>query len=335
MHRNIYVKHMLIFVALLSWLTYFFFYPANAVETLTIKPTAYVWVSNSSSEPKSVGELRVGRLYGIAWISYVKYDLSTIPPGATIESASLKLKSETFIEGNRWVVVRNTSVDWTEDSITWDNRPQADKYVGAEWIELFNEWYYWDCTYIVNNNRDSVAFVLDLLSGTDGLVTFSSTELEITYIPDADPPTITELTIDPSSPTPDDQVIVRAKITDGKAGVKESNLYYLISNYENWIKVTMTFKESKYQATIPAQSENTTVQYYIEAVDNAGNRKQTTTYSYIVRSKPELPATPLLVLLIIIGAFIVFGLPIIGGVLVFKYLRKRRSPKVDLHLWRQ
>ena len=65
---------------------------------------------------------------------------------------------------------------------------------------------------------------------------------------------------------------VSATITDDKAGVKEVHLYYSTDGGNSWIETLMSESDdSSFEASIPSQSEGTTVQYYIKALDNALN----------------------------------------------------------------
>jgi len=145
-------------------------------KTSVLEAIADATVSPSKGSKET--ELEVGRLYGIAWISYVRFNLSDIPANATIESIELKLKSKTFIpQGNRWIRVANSSIEWTENEITWDNKPERDRWLDTKWIELMEEWYSWDCTDAAIN-KENLSLALELLEGMDGLVVFYSRESE-------------------------------------------------------------------------------------------------------------------------------------------------------------
>lgn len=66
--------------------------------------------------------------------SYIKFDYSSIPAGATIKKATLTLHPDTLrwigghstLDGpNNWFLRRVTS-DWQESTITWNNQPNDD-----------------------------------------------------------------------------------------------------------------------------------------------------------------------------------------------------------------
>ncbi len=54
-------------------------------------------------------------------LSYVRFDLATLPPGATISSATLTLHREST--GTRTYGVQPVSTHWEEGSVTWNDRP--------------------------------------------------------------------------------------------------------------------------------------------------------------------------------------------------------------------
>ncbi|MGQ9691200.1 MAG: DNRLRE domain-containing protein [Thermoproteota archaeon] len=171
----------------------------NATEIITLEPIADATVSNATESDNNT-ELKVGCLYGVSWITYIMFDLSSIPSNAIIESVKLKLKSKTFIsEGNRWVRAINSSTEWIEDEVTWDNKPERDRWLDTEWVELLKEWYVWDCTTALTTKREKLSIALELLSGMDGYVIFYAREseykpqLEVKYSLSQPPPKIPNL----------------------------------------------------------------------------------------------------------------------------------------------
>lgn len=112
--------------------------------------------------------------------------------------------------------------------------------------------------------------------------------IESGYTPDVSPPTISDVEIKPSTPTPDDDVTVSADIDD-PSGVKNASLYYSINGGVNWTKLSMP-KDTKYKASIPKQVNNTVVQYYIEATDKGFNTGKSDTLSYTVTTVITKPS---------------------------------------------
>ena len=172
-------KYVLWLPLLVVFISQFALIPStNATETITLEPIADATVSNAT-ELNNNTELKVGRLYGVSWITYIMFDLSNIPSNAIIESVKLKLKSKTFIpEGNRWVRAINSSTEWIEDEITWDNKPERDRWLDTEWVELLQKWYVWDCATALTTKREKLSIALELLSGMDGYVIFYARESE-------------------------------------------------------------------------------------------------------------------------------------------------------------
>ena len=161
----------------------------NATEIITLEPIADATVSNFAASGNNT-ELKVGLLSGVAWVTYIMFDLSNIPSNAIMESVKLKLKSKTFfLEGNKYVRALNSSTEWIEDEITWDNKPERDRWLDTEWVELMKEWYVWDCTWALTSKREKLSIALELSSGMDGYVVFYSREseykpqLEVKYSP--------------------------------------------------------------------------------------------------------------------------------------------------------
>jgi len=173
--------------------------PVKAIETITLQPIAEATLSNTAESDNST-ELKVGRLYGVAWVTYIMFDSSNIPTDAIIESVKLKLKSKTFLpNGNRWVKALNSSTEWIENEITWDNKPERDRWLygtyQVEWVELYEEWYVWDCTTALTSKKEKLSIALELLSGMDGYVVFHSKsdyapQLEVKYSLAPAPPEI-------------------------------------------------------------------------------------------------------------------------------------------------
>ena len=211
--------------------------PINATETITLEPIADATVCNAAESGNNT-ELKVGRLYGVAWVRYIMFDLSNIPTDAIIESVKLKLKSKTFLpEGNRWVRGLNSSTKWIEDEITWDNKPERDRWLDTEWVELFNEWYVWDCTWALTSKREKLSIALELSSGMDGYVVFYSRESDYT------PQLEVEYSLTPPPPKIDPTVSAIATVVGiiGLIGVLYLVYYLWKRRFFKLPKVTRTY----------------------------------------------------------------------------------------------
>jgi len=87
---------------------------------------------------------------------------------------------------------------------------------------------------------------------------------------DNTPPSIDTPVLNPEEPRAYENIIVNIRISDETSGVKYASLYYRTLGKE-WSIVNMTLKNGLWQATIPGQAPNATIEYYVVAVDNAGN----------------------------------------------------------------
>lgn len=75
---------------------------------------------------------------------------------------------------------------------------------------------------------------------------------------------------------------VTCQVYDALSGVKQVYLYYTSDGGSSWMSVTMVLQGDTYTGSIPSQLFFTEVQYYIEAIDNAGNRSKTAVSKYTV-----------------------------------------------------
>lgn len=91
---------------------------------------------------------------------YVSFPLDAIPRGKTIISATLTLHQFGNAGGQgqaqpSWIQVLSAQTDWVEDSITWNNAPQAYENIGGIWVNPVSsvDWpgvpRVWDVAYAV------------------------------------------------------------------------------------------------------------------------------------------------------------------------------------------
>jgi hypothetical protein len=121
-------------------------------------------------------------------------------------------------------------------------------------------------------------------------------------------PTITSVSQNPpaNNVQPTDTVEVTATVTDALSGVKNVTLYYSKDGGATWNLVPMQPNGQLYKGTIPPLPADTTVKYYIEAFDKAGNKKiSPETEYYIYTVIPEFPN--ILAILLILSATILIA----------------------------
>lgn len=97
-------------------------------------------------------------------------------------------------------------------------------------------------------------------------------------------PSISNITLNPSSPTSADAIIVSANVTDPEGRLGSALVQWSVS--ENTLKnqVPMTNTASSFSATIPAQASGSIVYYRLKAVDAEGNEALSIISSFTVNS---------------------------------------------------
>lgn len=116
---------------------------------------------------------------------------------------------------------------------------------------------------------------------TDNLNNSDVYSYSFTLILDARPPVITGLS-GPSNPVFGEAATVVCTVSDEPSGVRDVYLCYSTDKGSSWVRTVMSLQEGLYKGSIPSQFFFTEVQYYVEAVDNAGNRFQTGVSTYTV-----------------------------------------------------
>lgn len=158
---------------------------------------------------------------------------------------------------------------------------------------------------------------------TKGEMTYATVETTYVYViggvPDTTKPLMGVISLQPSSPTPEDDTLVSVPLSDAGSGVKEAKLYYSLDGGSKWSEIPMALVGSTYEATIPRQNDGVTVQYYIEAFDDSMNKATSVADSYTVRKTP-VSFDPFLIAGI---GVIIVGLGV-GAFLVQRKLRSHR-----------
>ena len=174
---------------------------------------------------------------------------------------------------------------------------------------------------------DAPRMEIDLLDMGVGFIAYPedadykdpSTYVELKF--DNEPPTISDVSPVPATPTPDDNVTVSASVTDDVSGLKSVTLLYSIDGGATWSSVTMTKiiildnGIEKYKAEIPAQASGTTVQFKVSAEDNVFFSAESTVASYTVKTF-IFGMEPLLFYGLIIGLVVVIVIVVVVVVLV-------------------
>ena len=107
---------------------------------------------------------------------------------------------------------------------------------------------------------------------------------------DVVPPVIGVPSLSPTEPVENMNVTVSVEVSDADSGVKNVTLWFRV-NGGGWQLREMVPEEegNVWRTEIPAQPAGTLVEYYIVAYDKAGNKAETSIYSYTVRE--NIPPT--------------------------------------------
>ncbi len=94
-------------------------------------------------------------------------------------------------------------------------------------------------------------------------------------------PVISNVKISPSTPTSNDEVTIIAEIDDELTNVTQANLTY--SHDSDWISISpLQMNDTFYEWHISAMENDTTVRFYLTAVDSVGNNATSSLYFYWV-----------------------------------------------------
>jgi len=81
------------------------------------------------------------------WRSFVTFDLSSIPAGSTVSSATLSLRMKDPPSASRTLEVQRVNASWSESSITWNNQPGVSgSAVTTSTGTSAEVWLTWDVT---------------------------------------------------------------------------------------------------------------------------------------------------------------------------------------------
>lgn len=186
----------------------------NATVTVTIRGTNSAWISSGSpSKNRSDGqEMWMGYDPTPQYLkdrSLLKFDLSTIPPGSTIHSATLGLYLSFTLPDTAPpslpISCYRITNSWSQNSVTWNNQPGYSAPVGTLSVgSALDRRYWWDVGTIVSGWYSNtypnygVIFIsaaeqsmTENERGFDGVARSDEPQLRVSYKPEADLPTIT------------------------------------------------------------------------------------------------------------------------------------------------
>jgi len=127
-------------------------------------------------------------------------------------------------------------------------------------------------------------------------------------IKDEDDPVVDDVSHSPEAPEADQDVTVTCTVIEpsGASGIDEVSLFYRV-NGGNWQRITMTEENGNYRGVIDGQELGTTVEYYVEGADEAGNAAVSFTSIFMTPAPPRkgfpfgLVGAAILILALIVG----------------------------------
>jgi len=136
--------------------------PASVNGGKTLYPVADAWVNFNGKDIKYGTDIRLkvgseecpGQEFPDRGRALIKFDLSAIPAGVVIESASLQLYLSSAYAGGaatNTISVHRVAGSWVETDVTWNNQPghSATSYAATDVGLSSSKWYTWDITGLV------------------------------------------------------------------------------------------------------------------------------------------------------------------------------------------
>jgi len=166
----------------------------NASETTKIYPLADSRVKHTTPNTNYGDSDILGVRWGaVCERSFLRFSLTSIPSGSTINSAKLYLRTEHTNGGGIVTMYFVTDDTWGEFTITWNNQPSYGLLLNSKSVTDEYTWYFWDITNQVKTefSGDKIISLMagNTTSGVPSLIEFDSKEgqtgkdpyLEVTY----------------------------------------------------------------------------------------------------------------------------------------------------------
>lgn len=353
--------------------------PATDTYVDSQSPTTNFYTSNLMKAKSYVEGWKAGSL--------IKFNLSAIPAGSTINSANLKLYQYACWgepQNPHWITVSKVDADWAENTVTWNTKPangsitrNSSAAADCPATPTYNKGYStFDITYVVQNlvntppnygffvhNQASSTTYWKMYYQKDQVTPSYTPKLEITYTPPAAPPapagdttapTITDVkssnlgktsaaitwtTNEDSSSFVDYGKTTSYGSSAGQADTTKNHEASL-SSLEN--KTTYHFRSRSkdaagneavsgdYTFTTLASSESSSVEEDTMASDLENESTLTSTTSGKKSSNPtEKDKSSSLILFLLAGFSLAVAI-LIGGVVFYLRLRKKKIQKVEV-----
>jgi uncharacterized membrane protein len=226
-------------------------------------------------------------------------------PTATIDAPA----EESYVRGS--VVIRVTG----EDKNFHRMNLKIDDVSVENWTTGGSQVHAWNTVPYVDGSHDITLTVYDKAGNSE--------EVSITVLVDNTKPTIETPTWKPEEPSVGTLVNITVKVSDPQpgSGVRDVTLWYMNATMDVWQAIPMSLNVTSlnWTATIPAQSMETTIEFYIEAFDIAGNRAiSEKVYEYEVAAPAGIPLAWIVAIILLILA---------ATIAAIYFWRKRRRKK--------
>jgi len=171
------------------------------------------------------------------------------------------------------------------------------------WTTAGSQIYEWKTNGIYSDGAHTVSLTVSDKAG-------NTKQIQVSVVVDNTAPTIEIPSWEPRTPSAQEEVNVTVKISDNPmgSGVKSATLWYRNGTVRDWQQVLMIAVGENWTGTIPGQSGDSKVDFYIESSDNAGNIAEKGDYEFTAIMPAGFPlwllALIILMILAAIGATI-------------------------------
>ena len=265
-------------------------------------PYTFQWDTSSYRDGRYIVKVKAYDVMGMSSEVTIIVTVDNTPPQGEILSP---------IDGTLVRGIVDVTVQFTDNIAVKEARLYIDGNLVISWSAAGTYSYEWDTTQWTDETH-TVKLVIEDEAG-------HVSEVAIHVIVDNTPPVIESIHHSPEKPSENQEVTVKVKASDGLGKVDRVILYYRIDEGE-WIAIEMTLSNETWIATIPGQKAQTTIQYYVEVWDEAGNVTTSETYTYTVKA-PPVPQKPIAILTLIIAIIVIAAI-----VTILLYKRKQRTP---------
>ena len=218
----------------------------------------YEWDTTAWDDGAYIIKLVVRDLAGNTHEETVAITVDNTPPEARIEEP----EDGAYVSGTTTITV------WAEDAHLSSVELYIDGVLVASWGPGSTHTYEWDTTALADGLHTISLLVRDMAGNTreaSARVTVDNTE-----------PVIESINYEPSEPMGGEEITIRVAASDALSGVKSVVLWYRAGGGE-WTAIQMEQQGGAWVATIPGQPAGTTVEFYVEVEDGAGNTARSDT----------------------------------------------------------